>query len=382
MYNLHTLAHAHENSTQLPQSGYQARAALAYHSKNAEDKPIPGIALGGEALPLERGLTLDDLQLTGHYNSNQHYSVSVKLSAHSHSGTEDLILENYWLTWNIEDYVANGLVELGRNSTEVTHTANYHASESWFSEAPLLSDAFFGRHFDDLGLRVKGRKGATAFGLELWNGDNWPATRGSGAGSVFIKFEPSWQTATMALGAWAMRGRAKNRQDNRFNGDHNHARANTQATAAGIYYSGSNNLLGVYAKLSYGLGDASAYTEAEWIQQQGDGLIRENNGQQSDIQSTYEGARWLLGLALFNHSIHLQYEQIVLENIFLNSVNGIFLEQTGLQNNGLEPSKWMAAWQWQMHPNFSARATWVRDKTVSEQSNSRASLGIIWVERF
>ena len=373
---------AHEEHSNLPQTSLDMMAASTYRFDRAVDigDPwmIPGAQLGGEAVPADKGFSLDDLQLLGHYNVDDTYSFSVKLSAHSHSDDHSIDVENAWLTWNAEKFLARSIVEIGRLSTDVTQTATYHSAMSPFSEAPLLSDVFFGRHFNDMGVKFKSTQGLFSLGLEAWSGDAWPAASNEGAGSAYIKMHPTWGNGALNVSAWLMHSQALNRTDDRYGTDHSHGGVTVVSPAASIYFNGDTNMAGLLFSAHQDLGRLRFRLEGEWIQSTSDGDLSDDGNQQSAFESTYDGMRGLFGVSYKNNQFAVQYEELVLENIFLDSVNIVFLEATGLQSEDFNPSKLMLSWQWQFHPDVSFRAEWIDDQSSSEDANGRGAVGLIW----
>ena len=373
---------AHDDQSSLPQTSLNASAAVTYRNERAVDvgEPwiIPGAQLGGDAVPLDKGLSLDDLQLLGSYNMDDIYSFSVKLSAHNHSDENTIDVENAWLTWNAGSVLAGSLVEIGRLSTDVTQTATYHSSTSPFSEAPLLSDVFFGRHFNDMGVKFKSTQDIFSFGLEIWSGDAWPAASNEGAGSAYIKMNPTWEHGAVSLDAWVMSSEALNRTDDRYDTGHSHGGVTVESPASSIYFNGSTEMGGLLFAAHQDMGHLRLMFEAEWIQSMLDGELSDDGTQSSGYESTYKGMRGLFGVSYKNSQLVLQYEELILENTFLDSVNIIFLEETGLQNEGYNPSKFMLSWQWKFHPDFRFRVEWVDDQSSSEEGNNRGAIGFIW----
>jgi len=321
---LTTMVCAHQELDVLPESSQRAQAAISWRTKGAVAENstwhIPGVTLGGDALPPEEGLNLDDLQLLSHFRVEKYYSVSTKLSAHSHSGESDINLENYWLTYDAQLLLPSTLVEIGRMNTEVSKTAYFHASESNFSEASMLSDVFFGRHFNDLGVKVKTQKDNITFGFEAWSGSAWPAANRQGAQSAFFRVEPNWRSNRIELNIWAMNAEAMRRRDLRYDGGHDHNNT-VETDTSNIAYDGKTQMWGIQLSNQGNLGPIAALIEGEIIQANLAGTLYDDIGQQSGLDSTYEGVRVMLGLTLKDHSLHYQYEQLVMENIFLNSVN-------------------------------------------------------------
>lgn len=386
---------AHDTLEILPASSLTALGSITYRNSNAVEAgqawQIPGVLLGGEALPSEKGLVMDDLQLLGHYKVNNTYSVSAKLSSHSHGEENGLALENIGFTWDTANLLTGTFAELGRITTDTTRTAYYHAAESPFSEAPLLSDVFFGRHFNDMGAKFRYHPGPLSLGLEAWSGDAWPFSDNTWAHSAYIGIRSQWQGGEIQLRAWAMHGSAIYRSDQRYGNGHSHGGQNIQSPAADIGFTGDSEMSGVSMISQYDFGALQLKAEGEIIQSRAQGLLSNTTNQESAYESTYDGIRGLLQLQVQSHKFSIQYEELTLENIFLDAINLVFLEQTGLQNNGFSPSKTMATWMWQLHPDFALRVEWIDDQSRSSgntlndiptnDNDRRGGIGLVWQRR-
>ncbi|MEM9103007.1 MAG: hypothetical protein AAGB12_11860 [Pseudomonadota bacterium] len=373
---------AHESAETLPTTQVTAKVAISYRNESlvepGEAWLIPGMNLGGEALPVEKGFSLDDAQILADYRVEDNYAISAKFSAHGHHESIELELENLWFTWLVEPVSENLLIEVGILRTEITDTAYYHASESEFSEAPLLSDAFFGRHFNDTGIKAKWQKPLFSIGAEVWSGSSWPASGDEGGLSGFIKFHPNWQGFHIDSSFWAMAMNVENRNDDRYGSDHSHGGLTVTSPAANIFFTGDTLGLGTNIDVGYQAETWQIYAQAEWIQFEHDGDLFDSSGQNSALDSTYEGLRYLLGLEWHNHLIAVQTETLTLENVFFDSVNVLFLEQSGLLNNGFDPAKHSVSWQWSFAEDFKLRTEWIIDESYIEDNTGHFSIGLVW----
>lgn len=377
---------AHNEQSILPSTALNVSASTTYRDSSpteaGEPWLIPGVILGGEALPPQKGFSLDDISLLGHYNINNTYSVSAKISAHGHGNDNNIELENIWLTWDAKILRTHSYLEIGKITTQVSPSASYHASLSEFSESPVISDVFFGRHFNDMGIKLKFSQGIINAGVELWSGDTFPASGNEGAISAFFSIDPRWEKLQANLSAWTMNADALNRNDDRYGNGHSHGGINVESAASSVYFTGDTQMSGAHASLSYTFPWLKMNLETEFIQSSSDGTLKDDGSQTSLYDSHYEGFRNLVGLEIHNHTLNIQHEELSLDNTFLNAINLIFLNQTGLQNNGFNPGKLMVSWQWRFHPDFRFRWEYIQDSTISQDKLNRSAIGFIWHRRF
>lgn len=369
---------AHTEHNKNVTTSIHAYSSMTYRSDAVvgpgESYLIPGALMGGEALPGEKGLNFDEAILEGTLNTEHHYFVSAKLSAHSSDSIE---LENLWLTVPDIEYLASITLEAGKINSEVSNVANWHASQSVFSESSLLGDVYFGRHFNDTGLRVTRTMGVLSLGAELFDGDNWPASSGEGSAAAYAYTNFSLMGTFTKLGVWHMQSRANNRTDTRYNGSHSHGGNVVSSPSTEYFFTGDTNTSGVATEISYAFTRGRLYFEAEWIIAESEGEIA-NTTQSSLYENRYEGYRVMLGMNYANHFVHLQYEEIALQNDLLSPVTSVFAESANLVNNGFEPYRAIASWSYQLNPDVRVRVEGVSEKTVSDEELTKVNLGIVW----
>jgi len=358
-------------------------AAFSYRSDSSMPKEqaylIPGALLGGEALTYEKGGSLDDAQLAAGYKFSDDYQISAVINAHEHDDGHELQLENLWLTTRYQRAPIQLWFDLGKLPSNITDSASWHASESRFTEASLLSDVFFGRHFNDTGIRTELRSNYGQFGIELWSGDNWPAEDDEGAVSVYMKTQPSWLGAGSEVGFWGMNTTANNRSDNRYNHDGGHSHGNDMTSTISEYkFTGDTDLIGAYITLALPLNPITLLAEAEWIQAKSNGTLS-NANQTTDYKNDYTGSRFLVGLSYQKHRLLAQYEEITLSNHFFGDVTSRFITDANLMNNGLEPNKITYAWHWYFQKNLRFKLEYVdAEYQPNQEMNDHLVASVIW----
>jgi hypothetical protein len=378
-------AMAHQKVSLSEQDSIKVFAAITYRNnqivESGEVWQPQGFLVGGEAVPAEEGASLDDVQLQGYMNLNKEYYVAAKLSAHSHSGENSLELENLWFGTEFQFSQQMFQVEVGKISTEVTDTINYHSATDIFSQAPLSADILFGRHFTDVGARVTLANSINKlnikykFGVELFSGDNFPATSGDGSISAFSHFSFQRQSFQSVAKLWVMYGKAEQREDVRYSEGHSHGVSVDNVVQS--FFTGDTLSTGAYLGGTWEFDQWRFHGEFEWIQAQVDGHISTTtqSAYMDTVQNSYR-------LAIFverkKHSIHLEYEILSADNQFSQTTE-TFIEQIGLSNNGFEPNRLSAGWHYAFHPDFILRTEWMIDESnESSQVNSIVSLGIQW----
>lgn len=369
---------AHENqSTDAQPDSLDVKTTFTYRSDQAIPSDqvwqLPGILLGGESFPVEQGATLDDVQLLGHLNIQERYFISAKVGAHSHDGSTEVALENLWFGSRAALMGQPLLFELGKMSSDITPTTNFHASGGAFSESPLLADVFFGGHFVDIGARASTKIKGLNLGVELWNGDNWPASSGEGAATLFMHYAFQHSGLRANLGTWLMHSEAVKRSDQRYADGHSHGDA--QLSASDLTFSGETLTMGSFANLQWQLNPITVNAEFEWIRADIDAQLLDVT-QSATLLATQDGYKLQLGVSLDKHSVQVKYERLVVDNSFTQTSQA-FIQSSGLYNEGIEPEKLAVAWTWDFYDSFKLRTEWYQDDT-QETGSSRWSIGLVW----
>ncbi|TYK66120.1 hypothetical protein [Colwellia echini] len=380
---------AHQPVSLLDETSLKALAALTYRNNqivpNGEIWQPNGFLIGGEAIPAEKGASLDDIQLQGYLNINHDYYVAAKLSGHSHDGESNVELENFWM--GTEFYLAEQRFQFegGKMTTDVTETLNYHAATGIFSQSPLSAEVLFGGHFNDIGLRLAlidsmdeqliSDVSNTGYklGIEVFNGDNFPASEGEGTVSLFSHVNYQYQNFSTTAKLWLMYSGAENRVDDRYSEGHNHGVTVIDET----YFTGDTFNTGVYLDATYDYQAWRFGTEFEWIQAQVDGQVFTTT-QSANMESRYDAYRLLASVQRDLHSIYVEYEILTAQNKFSQTTE-LFIDSIGLNNNGFEPNRFSVAWLYAFHPDFNLRTEWMRDESNNPSDvNDVFSIGIQW----
>ncbi|MET1257171.1 hypothetical protein [Aliikangiella maris] len=381
-----TVALAHSNIETQKANYLIASTALSYRSDEValENQAylIPGALLGGEALPFNQGAGLDEGQLAMGYATADNYYVSAVVNAHEHNGSHEIELEKFWLTTRyLQTDVADFWLDIGKLSTQTTKSASWHTSQDRFADPSLISDVFWGRHFNDSGIRSELKSDYAQLGIELWNGDAWPASKNEGAYSIYIKTQPTWLGKNGELGIWGIKSEASNRSDLRYNQGHNHG-TNITNIASEYTFTGNTEMIGSYIFASLTLADILFLSELEWIQSDSTGVLSINS-QSAVYNNQYSGIRFLMGAQYKSHQFFIQHEELTLKNHFYGDITDNFIIGASLLNNGFEPNRTIYAWQWKITSDLNIKTEFINlQHEKNDQENKYVVVSLVWNHAF
>lgn len=379
--SLEVQAHGGDKSNQ---PYINASASFTYRNDSSfepgQPALIPGAMLGGEAIPPAEGAVLDDAQLGGYWYSDG-FSVRGTLNAHQVGESTELELEHLWLSSTLPQGLFAVDFAVGKMSTNVSPLASWHASQSSYSEASLLSDIFWGRHFTDVGVRLSKQTSTITFGVELWDGNSWPATQGEGSADGYFQLKSQWQNYVLDLGLWGMVANASERRDDRYSAGHSHA-GTTLSNPAGDYrFSGDVRLFGGYVQLQRRASEYELLARIEAIQQDSTGQLS-NSSQHSDMRSSYQGVRIEAGVVAGKHSGALSVERVVLENRFYDDPGLVFIQDAGLLNDQFEPFKATLSWAYQWRRELFFRTEYILEEIKPGLEQNRVNIGFKWLQQW
>ena len=391
-----TIVYAHNDDRSNP-NWLSASASITYREDRVvEDNEaylIPGIMLGGEAIPPQEDIQYDDLtlQFTKAFGSNalsHKYRISGKLGIHQGHDNQ-LELDNLWFTLPLFSEKKQ-VIEIGLMTTMATPTASWHASTSDLSEAPLMSDLFFGRHFSDTGVRFyrvfdifdNNNENYNIdhyfnFGIEVWQGGNYPATSGDGSLVAYVALETERALANNKhmngeIRVWGLRADPNQRRDDRY-GEGHHSEITT--LTSDFFFSGEVVTTGFYANGSINVQQMQWRLLFEWMQQQTNGSL-DNQQERSLYDGTLVGYRWLISVAHQSLRFSVQYEEVAIESTFSDAVSSTFINNSGLYNDSHEPERLVYSADWSFMQDLVLRLEYT-DENVAF-SSERVALGLIW----
>lgn len=337
---------------------------------------IPGAMLGGEAIPAEQGASVDELMFTlSHVDENGVYAL-VKLASHHGSEAE---LEHGWVGYQLVSSEGAALqLEVGRMAGKFSPGNQVHADTRLMSDAPLALDVFFGRQYNDEGVRLlwNDQRGLL-LGIEAWQGDAFPASPGEDGGAVdlFLQYGQTNSRFSWTLGGWYMDAKADARSDTRYESGHSHGAAVVQDLS--YTFTGDSTLYGVNLNLTWALSEHMDFSiGSEWFWQDVEGEIRDET-RLAQLDGEINGGWVEPALTYRQHTIGLRYERMTLVNDFTGAAGEALAQEANLDNQGFNPERLSIAYRYQLQPALALRAEWVSDESTP-QSDDRFSLGIIW----
>ncbi len=371
-------ADAHEEAANLGHpSGWTGQGTLAasYRSlskvKSSERWIIPGHLMGGEALPMPRGFHLDEVMLSASYGQDSTYAY---LKLGQHVGADGLEVEHALVGQRLG---TNEVLEIGKMSSAMTPYHTPHPSQTPFADPLLVYDALWGRQYNDVGMRVRSLlwNSTLEAGLELWQGDAFPAERkdsAKGAFDAYLLHRMRMESLSWRLGVFHYQGEANTRKDDRYSSEHSHGLDTT--TIPVYWFSGRTKVQGFHAALEYG-------ANVKWGGE-GEIHISESEGDLRDatrlapIETRYLGYWWSVFVTYSSHLAAVRCERLQFENNLSGSAATVLATQANLVAD-TDPYRISVAYNWQWTPSLKLRAEWVRDFTsVNEKDMGIA--GIVW----
>ncbi|MDO6718516.1 hypothetical protein Q4575_03840 [Psychrosphaera sp. 1_MG-2023] len=371
-------SYAHESGVDETPTHLTLKTAMSFQNKATTDEVwmIPGLLMGGESTPRLKGAAIDDTQLTGKLVLEDQVSVHGKIGFHQHAGEGELSLEELWFNKIFQLNHSRLDVEIGLMATDITSTANHHASQSQFNTKPLLAQTFFGGHHKDTGVKSKYYWHKFQFGLEVWNGDSWPYTSSEGSKALYLTYQDTIISIDAQSGLWYSQGSALSRQDLRYSSDHNHSNSTTLNTPEN-YFTGDIEMLGGFLKFTKSYSNALLLmTEFEIIESRQSGVFSDTS-QSAKVKLQQTGYRGLFGLQWQNHSLVAQHEMLVVNNQFKNTTTA-FIEQQGLYNKNFEPKQTTITYNWQWQNKVTFRLETSYDQTMINSTQQVWSVGFTW----
>ncbi|MCC1495847.1 hypothetical protein [Alcanivorax sp. 1008] len=338
---------------------------------------IPGVMMGGHAWPAQRGISMDELSLSLGYRIDENFFAVLK--AAQHSGHDDgPSIEHAWVGYVCCDSVGPLVIEAGRMSAAFTPSVSEHSSARIFSDATLPADAFLGRHFHDNGFRLwRHNPHGISFGVELWQGEAFPASAddSGGAADLFASLNHQSGRLTLQTGVWTLFARATERPDHRYSDGHTHGGIGA-VPPPDVRFTGDSVLGGIHALIGWQVrSDMRAALRMEWMQVEADGVI-EDITRRAAIDSVYSGIIVQPEITVARHSFALRAEQLVLDNHVTGAAALPLSEDANLINDH-NPWRLGLGWRWQWRDALALRADLTRDATLGSAEN-RAAIGLVW----
>jgi hypothetical protein len=379
---------AHMNMANIEQkTAVDASAAITWRSDGAVDKNqawrVPGIMTGGEAWPVESGISADEVNIQLFHAFDQNWYGVLKAGTHSgssedHSGLE---LDHAYVGWRCCAANPDFVIEAGSLMATFSPEISRHAADREFSEVSLVQDAFLGRHFHDEGIRFQWQSNGFSTGIEQWRGNAYPATSGEGGGNadIFARYQFSNHHWFLQTGVWAMKANAELLSDHRYAEGHQHNTAFV-AQIPDVRFSGDNDLWGIHSHIRWDITHKIAISmQGELIQMKAQGELTDGT-RVAQLEGDYQGGWLQAGLHWQTHSLLVRAEELSLENTLTGAGAPQLTIDANLADKGKNPARLSAAWHWQWKPFIAFRVEAIDDDSLLED-HSRINLGIVWKDR-
>jgi hypothetical protein len=349
----------------------------------AELWQVPGVLMGGDAHGSEAGFALNEAALALYAGSEEGSFGELEAGTHGHGDASALELEQAFVGSVLKAGQHTFKLEAGRMTALFSPEYGRHASESLFTRKPLAYDLFWGGHGNDTGARTTWQfKPDTHHqfqaGLELYRGDQFPATAGNSAnaGAVFTRWQWQGPEHRVSFGLWHYTAKAHERNDDRLDSGHNHGTATS--TDDSILFSGDTASTGLHAQWQWHFAPQKQFGLAgEVMQFDSDGDVRDAT-RLATLRSQHAGF-WLQGaLMCAEHQFAVRYERIALDNHLSGSGASVLVESAHLATGDHAPGALSAAWQWQFKPELALRLEQRLDLST-EDTRSETMLNLVWM---
>ncbi len=356
------------------------------YSQNPDDYSLPGFQLADEAGLSSEGLTLDETELTASASVDPLFYAQTTLSVEDKAqGGSEISIEEAYIDPTALPAGFGG--RFGRFYSGIGYLNPVH-SHAWdFHDAPLAYRAFLGTQYGDDGLRVTWTAPTdlyVMFGAETLAGSNFPAGESQSVKgdvqTVFAKLGGdvgsswAWQAGLSALLA-----------------EPNDRSTNNAATGASTVFNGSSDLYGADVVWKWAPdGNATRRNlilQAEYFYRDESGKVNVSDGSNDGLlkyngdqtgwyaQAVYQFMpRWRFGA---------RYDRLTADNhLNVISLGGFadadaLIQDSGLDDDGHDPHRWSAMFDWSPSEFSRLRAQYDRDNSRLNGTDNQWSLQYI-----
>lgn len=349
---------------------------------------IPGTNMGGDAWPVEKGVTIDEMKLGLGVRMDANTYGIVEIGTHA-NGSDDhsgVNLEHAYLGFICCEDTGPWVFEIGRMSGMFSPSLSEHASDRLASESALVNDVFFGRNFHDDGARVMWHSDSLIAGVEVWKGDAFPATAsGDQSWDVFARYQLDGQNLKLKIGAFSYHASAEARADHRYGGGHQHTPVAVPGETASVFpdtrFTGDTDINGINADIAYtGNKNWTLGFKTEIMQMEMDGQLHNSALNVVDLDSSQTGA-WAQPYVIWQqHTFGVRAEWLSSDNDITGAAAEQLSTDSGMANpTGLEPSRYSTIWLWQWRENVAFRTEVIEDKSLDDDE-LRFAFGVVWTK--
>lgn len=337
--------------------------------KNApESYELPGFALGGEAELASDGFSLGHSEISLSANVDNYFYGKLTAALAEHEGETKIEIEEAF----IETLgLGNGItVRAGRFFPAIGYLNQQHPHAWDFADAPLVYRGMWGQQYIDDGMRISWVAPTDLYlelGTELFAGSKFPAgsssSSGFDVGTVFanlggdISSSSSWQAGISLYSADVKESQS---------GGHNHGGAAEIPT-----FTGDSDAIGLNAIYKWApsgnFRNQSLTLQGEYFYREEDGIV-ELAGSSPLEETTYDGKQngvYLQGVYQFQPQWRagLRYDYLTSDN---KGSDADVLAEAGLDDEGINPSRWSAMLDWTPSEFSLVRLQYNRDKSYED----------------
>ncbi len=373
------LAHSEATAT-LPQEGFRLDlgAVTSYRSdslvKSGEAWVIPGVLMGGEALPSQKGISLDEAFLVPSFRQNKVYGY-VKLGRHL--GSDSFEMDHVLLGYQAADPI---FLEFGKLSGAFTPFNGVHAMDTAFSSRRLVYDALWGGQYNDEGLRIKALLSSFEFGLELWKGRNFPVKQldtNKSAADAYARYVFEGESLFLELGAYGFQGSAGKRDDSRYASGHSHG--GTTITLDPSYFSGDVKTYGFHYQAGHKYANGlSLRLQGEFSQMSQEGQIWDLT-HQAQLASKIGGVWTELHLAYGKNAWAYRGEKLRIQNDISGASALTLAQKLDLDGVDEDPYRHTLSYERSLGEGLRARIEGSKDFSTRDKKEI-VTLGLIYSE--
>ncbi len=374
-------SHSHtELDSLLSHTRISAGLSTSYRSDTIAENSvwqIPGVLMGGDAHAPEKEFTLDDASLMLDWKHPDSVFAGLEFSKH---GDHDLELEEAYagMEFDLTDKL-NIEIAAGSMKGQFSPENSTHAYQRPFSENNLLFDAFYGGHYVDEGARLALNYGNLTIGTELWRGDQFPATSGTGgeAQDIYLYWLGQSDAYWWRLGGWYFHSRAETRKDDRLSDAHQHGTTTSTSSASDIEFDGSQNSAGIHLTLGWIITNGwQLKLSGEIHQIKVDGDLSDST-RLATLDGRYHGYWIQPELEYQKHQLAFRYSALNLDNHLIGAAGESLANDANLVDMGRNPEWLGLSYRYRLHDYLALRLEWTENQTLESDKNYGA-VGITW----
>ncbi|WP_020408299.1 hypothetical protein [Hahella ganghwensis] len=337
---------------------------------------IPGVLMGGDAHAPEKSFSLDDASLMFDWKHPDGVFAGLEFSKH---GDHDLEMEEAYAGLDFELTDTLNLEFTGGSLKAAFSPENTtHAYQRPFSENDLLYDAFYGGHYADEGVRFELSSGSLTLGTEIWRGDQFPATAGTGgeAQDIYLYWLGQADTHWWRIGGWIFNSRGDARTDDRLSRDHQHGTTDSE-DAANIYFDGAQQAAGFHLTFGQMLENGWQWRiSGEVHHVRVDGNLTDDT-RAASLEGRYYGYWIQPELEAGKHLLAVRYALLNLDNHLIGAAGESLASDSGLTDMDEDPTWLGMSYRYRLRESLAIRLEWTHNQSVAADNNYGA-VGITW----